>query len=290
MSGTVTKAEFETVVATMRSKLHRYCARMTGSVIDGEDVLQTALIKAYEAVLKETHINNIEAWLFQVAHNTAMDFFRKRNSQETLVKEVAMQPDENSVDTNLLTENIRQLSVLPPLQRSVVLLRDLFGYPAEEVAEILMSTTSAVKSALHRGRQQLKKVSVLDSAVAPLPAANTHLVDLIRQYVDLFNQRKFDDIQDLLTEEVRLDMVNKVQFSGKAEVGGYFINYSNQADWRMEAGVVEGRPAVLAFTRESGEIPAYFVLLEFDQDALRFIRDFRYAQYVMEGATWQKLA
>jgi RNA polymerase sigma-70 factor (ECF subfamily) len=58
----------------MRPRLHRYCARMTGSVIDGEDVLQDALIKAVEAQAAAGDIGNPEGWLFRIAHNTALDF------------------------------------------------------------------------------------------------------------------------------------------------------------------------------------------------------------------------
>lgn len=68
----------EALLARMRPKLHRYCARMVGSVIDGEDVLQDALIKAMEALQSVTPVNT-EGWLFRIAHNTALDFLRRRN-------------------------------------------------------------------------------------------------------------------------------------------------------------------------------------------------------------------
>ena len=68
----------------MRPGLHRYCARMVGSVIDGEDVLQDALIKAMQAFPAAGRIGNPEGWLFRIAHNTALDFLRRRNRQEAL--------------------------------------------------------------------------------------------------------------------------------------------------------------------------------------------------------------
>ena len=76
--------EIERLLAAMRPKLHRYCARMVGSVIDGEDVLQDALIKAVEAQASAGAIGNPEGWLFRIAHNTALDFLRRRNRQEAL--------------------------------------------------------------------------------------------------------------------------------------------------------------------------------------------------------------
>src|SRR5438132_208884 len=77
-------ADIDSLLAAMRPRLHRYCARMVGSVIDGEDVLQDALIKAVEAQAGAGNIGNPEGWLFRIAHNTALDFLRRRNRQEAL--------------------------------------------------------------------------------------------------------------------------------------------------------------------------------------------------------------
>ena len=81
-------ARYRASLVAMRPKLHRYCARMVGSVIDGEDVLQDALIKAVEAHASAGEIGNAienpEGWLFRIAHNTALDFLRQRQRQEAL--------------------------------------------------------------------------------------------------------------------------------------------------------------------------------------------------------------
>ncbi len=71
-------AEFERLVGEHRLKLHRYCARMTGSAVDGEDIVQDALIKALVALPNVGVIDNPEGWLFRIAHNTALDFLRRR--------------------------------------------------------------------------------------------------------------------------------------------------------------------------------------------------------------------
>src|ERR1700692_4125992 len=72
------------LLVAMRPRLHRYCARMVGSAIDGEDVLQDALIKAVESFASASPIRNPEGWLFRIAHNTALDFLRRRNRQQAL--------------------------------------------------------------------------------------------------------------------------------------------------------------------------------------------------------------
>src|SRR5258706_15094151 len=75
---TESRESFERLLGELRPKLHRYCARMTGSVIDGEDVVQEAMIKALEAFPSAGIIVHPEGWLFRIAHNAALDFLRRR--------------------------------------------------------------------------------------------------------------------------------------------------------------------------------------------------------------------
>src|SRR6202453_2958073 len=75
-------ANIDALVVAMRPNLHRYCARMTGSVIDGEDVLQDALVKAVRARAGAGEIVQPERWLFRIAHNAALDFLRRRARAE----------------------------------------------------------------------------------------------------------------------------------------------------------------------------------------------------------------
>src|SRR5262245_65604496 len=72
------RAAFERLIGELRPKLHRYCARITGSVIDGEDVLQEALAKAVEAFTRGGRIAQPQGWLFRIADNEAIDFLRRR--------------------------------------------------------------------------------------------------------------------------------------------------------------------------------------------------------------------
>src|SRR5918994_5442374 len=73
-----TREAFDKALHELRPQLHRYCARMTGSVVDGEDVVQEALVKAIEAFSQSGSIADPEAWLFRIAHNAALDFLRLR--------------------------------------------------------------------------------------------------------------------------------------------------------------------------------------------------------------------
>src|SRR5262245_12398187 len=71
------KAFLETI-ATLRPSVHRYCARMTGSAMDGEDVVQEALFEAYRKLDKFDDTRSLKPWLFRIAHNRCIDFLRRR--------------------------------------------------------------------------------------------------------------------------------------------------------------------------------------------------------------------
>ena len=67
------------IISDLRPQLHRYCARVVGSVVDGEDIVQESILKALEALSKNGTIANPEGWLFRIAHNSALDFLRQRS-------------------------------------------------------------------------------------------------------------------------------------------------------------------------------------------------------------------
>jgi RNA polymerase sigma-70 factor (ECF subfamily) len=281
-------AELDGLLAAMRPKLHRYCARMVGSAIDGEDVLQDALIKAVESFPSTAPVGNPEGWLFKIAHNTALDYLRRRNRQQALQsgEEVDMIADQADVvlSRQIASASLRTFMRLPVAQRSSVILMDVLGCSLQEICAVMDFSLPAVKAALHRGRAQLR-----DLAEEPddLPQPKMSEADRVRLgvYVAHFNARDFDAIRSLIADDVRLDLVNRTRMNGKAEVSRYFGNYSKASDWRLVPGLVEGRPAILVFDPgQPGAAPKYFMLLQWSADKVAEIRDFRHAAYVIEGA------
>src|SRR3978361_709475 len=156
--------DFSRLLVVMRPKLHRYCARMTGSVIDGEDVLQDALIKAGGAHAAPGEVGNAienhEGLLFRIAHNTALDFLRRRQRQEALhaAEEVDMMPDQLDAvaSREIASASLRTFMRLPVAQRASVILMDVLGCSLREVCEVMDFSLPAVKAALHRGRARLR--------------------------------------------------------------------------------------------------------------------------------------
>src|SRR3954453_6974923 len=282
------------LLVAMRPKLHRYCARMTGSVIDGEDVLQDALIKAVEAYASAGEIGNAienpEGWLFRIAHNTALDFLRRRQRQNALrsAEEVDMIVDQlDAVESRqIAATSLRTFMRLPVAQRSSVILMDVLGCSLTEICEVMDCSLPAAKAALHRGRAQLREIA---DEPEDAPQQRLSAADRARlgAYVAHFNARDFDAIRAMIADDVRLDLVSRTQMQGKAEVSRYFGNYAKVSDWHLVPGLVEGHPAILVFDpNEPDSGPKYFMLLGWSADKVAAIRDFRHAPYVIDGAEY----
>jgi RNA polymerase sigma-70 factor (ECF subfamily) len=163
---------------------------------------------------------------------------------------------------------------------------DVLGCSLQEVGEVMDFSLPAVKAALHRGRTRLRELAD-EPDDQPRPQLSSADRDRLGAYVAHFNARDFDAIRAMISDDVRLDLVNKARVNGKAEVSRYFGNYSRLSDWHLVPGLVEGHPAILVFdpnAMDSG--PKYFMLLNWSADKVLAIRDFRHAAYVIDGAEY----
>lgn len=280
--------DFEKSLSDLRPRLHRYCARMTGSAVDGEDVLQETLIKALHARTGGVAIANLEGWLFRAAHTTSLDFLRRRR-RHTLVPLTEDLDAAPLPEAELVEVSFRTFLQLPELPRCAVILKDVLGHSVEEIAGTADCTPAAAKSALQRGRAALRRL-----AAQPEGARLPLLADADRQrmaaYVERFRAGEFDAIRAMLAEDVRLELVNRLRQEGRAAIAPYFTRYAEVTKWRFAFGAIEGAPAMLVFDGTGPmERPSHFVLLGWRGPEITSIRDFLYAPYALQDIDWVRL-
>jgi RNA polymerase sigma factor (sigma-70 family) len=282
--------QFMELVDEIRPELHRYCARMTGSIFDGEDVAQETLAKAYFALGQMVQPPNLRPWLFRIAHNTAVDYIKRYDRED--VEPVADIPDraeseESGVDPALVEAALTVFAELPPTQRSAAIFKDVLGQSLEETAQAMGTTVGAVKAALSRARANIARTPRARSSEPAQPVAGETLTTL-RRYAELFNAHNWDELRALLAAESRLEVVSRVQHARAVDAGYYdrYAAYTKTEDLRAEAGFVDGVPVVAIFSPPSSREPAYFVLLEIRAGRISLIRDYRYVPYIKVDARY----
>ena len=274
------REQFLAMVDGVRPELHRYCARLAGSVIEGEDIVQDTLAKAFYALSLAAEVPPLRPWLFRIAHNTALDFLKSHGNKyvdlHAEIEEIA--GFEDRPDPSVVRAALARFLSLPVTQRSAVILKDVLGHSLEETAETMGTTVMAVKAALVRGRGNL-----LRQARDEVETGTTTRGDLDR-YATLFNARDWDGLRTLVSDDCRLDVVSRSQRRGK-QVNMYFGRYEKE-NVALRVVRLEGRLAIAAYVAGAGK-PAYFILLEFEGGRVTSIRDFRYVPYIAAEAEFE---
>ncbi|SDA88413.1 sigma-70 family RNA polymerase sigma factor [Sinorhizobium sp. NFACC03] len=281
--------DFEDRLREFRPRLHRYCARMTGSAVDGEDVLQDTLIKALQARADGAVVDNLEGWLLRIAHNTSLDFLRRR-TRHKVVPLLDDLEDAPLPEADIVAVGFHIFLQLPELQRCAVILKDVLGHSVEEIADIADCTPAAAKSALQRGRAALRQLADRPDEMR-LPLMSDANRQKMATYVRLFQGGDFDAIRAMLADDVKLELVNRLKLEGREGIGRYVTRYAEETRWRFALGAIEGRPVMLVFDSTGPtEKPKHFVLLDWREDEIAAIRDFLFAPYVLETVDWVRLA
>ena len=277
----------------LRPELHRYCARLMGSVIDGEDVVQDTLVRAFVALQDLEETPPLRPWLFRIAHNRALDLLRSRavrlaepiDAAADVADSGLPDPVEVLMRQEAVKTAVSRFAELPTLQRSVVILKDVLDESLKEIAALLDLTVDAVKAHLARGRARLREINAqeINAQAGPLADARPASAAVVR-YVALFNQRDWDSLRALLADDVKLNQSSHPLRVGPADVGLFFTIYAKSDGVWLAPAWLEGREVIAVFEDRADPKPSYMMWLEWRDGRISFIHDYRHVRYVAADA------
>jgi len=279
--------ELAALATTLRPQLHRYCARLMGSVLDGEDVVQDTFAKAMATIGALDPATPLAPWLFRIAHNRAIDLLRQKEVRMAESHDdgarsgdaPSVDPEEAAMREQATAVAVSRFVELPVSQRSVVVLKDVLGQSLAEIANMLAISVDAVKGHLARGRAALRELR----AVAPARPTPPPSVDVAR-YVALFNARDWDGLRAMLADDVELVQSAHPRHRGREEVGSFFSIYSRSAPVHLVPAWLEGREVIAVYEGDACGRPSYLMRVEMREGRIVFIRDYRYVRYVVTEA------
>jgi RNA polymerase sigma-70 factor (ECF subfamily) len=277
---------FLETITHLRPSLHRYCARMTGSILDGEDIVQDALFQAYRKLETFDDARPLGPWLFRIAHNRCIDFLRSREVQQRTEDSAAIPEWTPPIDPTgpAVGRAVERLVLtLPPMERACVLLKDVFDYSLAEIAELVDSTVGGVKAALNRGRSKLAAPA---DAIPRRPRPSAETTQVLHLYVERFNRHDWDGLRELIAADARLLVANC--FAGKVADSPYFENYARwPSPWRLAVGEVDGETAIIVLNQTAANdwAPSAAIGLELDRGRIVRITDYVHCPWVLDAAT-----
>jgi RNA polymerase sigma-70 factor (TIGR02960 family) len=270
---------FELLVEPHRRELQLHCYRMLGSLQDAEDALQETLLAAWRAFAKFEGRASVRTWLYQIATNRCLNALRSARRRPSTdmpphdqplpeptrsgeVHWIQPYPDvllEGVVDAEprpdariesreaISLAFVTALQQLPPLQRAVLVLRDVLGYPAKEVAALLDTTDQSVASALKRARAGLRRLEPnADHPPPPIPGSAAER-EVVERLTSAYESGDLDTVVSLLTDDVVLAMPPMpLEYVGR-QVAAQFLRavvFRPGRSFRMVETRANGQPAI----------------------------------------------
>jgi RNA polymerase sigma-70 factor (ECF subfamily) len=275
---------FRTLTEPHRRELQVHCYRMLGSYQDAEDALQDTMLSAWQGLRTFEGRSSIRTWLYRIATNRCLNALRSTHrlaAKEWDINEMEVPeptrlgeilwlepyPDilrEGAVDfagpeahyeqnEAISLAFVTALQLLPPRQRAVLILREVLGYHAAEVAEMLDSTTASVTSALKRARTTLQqRLPVRDDGLPPPPDSAAERT-LVAKFVRAFEAGDVDAVVELLTADVNLSMPPMpLEYEGRDVVARFYtVMFGSGRRYRLVPTRSNGQPAFATYLRTS---------------------------------------
>jgi RNA polymerase sigma-70 factor (ECF subfamily) len=298
---------YRTLVELHRSELHAHCYRMLGSVHDAEDALQDASLRAWRGLAKFEGRSSLRSWLYTIATNTCLDVIARRPKRvlpidygpatdphtgpgEPVVESVWVEPypDERLEDgfaapdaryelrESVELAFIAALQHLPALQRAALILREVLGFSAKEVAETLDTSVPAINSALQRARATIDAKLPEQSQQATLrQLGDDELRAVVDSYVDAWERNDVDAVVALLTEDAAIAMPPLASwYGGRESFARFLTSWPMSGDWRWRAirAHANGQPALGFYTWDEAAgrfLPFALNVLSFRGDRIK---------------------
>jgi RNA polymerase sigma-70 factor (ECF subfamily) len=275
------ESAFGRLVEPYRGQLHAHCYRMLGSLHDADDALQEAMLRAWRGLGRFEGRSSLRSWLYTIATNTCLNAIAKRPKRVLpidygpsndphvapggpVVESVWIEPypdealgvedgyaaPEASIEMREAVELafVAALQHLPPNQRAVLILREVLGFSAKEVAAALDTSVASVNSALQRARASVDERVPDRSQQATLRALGDDEVrELVTRYVDAWERNDVETFASMLAEDATFAMPPLAGwYSGREAIEEWAIGWPLSGAWRWRTVVTSanGQPAI----------------------------------------------
>jgi RNA polymerase sigma-70 factor, ECF subfamily len=270
--------EFTQALEQFRRELLAHCYRMLGSADEAEDAVQETYLRAWRSYGTFEGRSSVRSWLYRIATNaclTALEQRARRALPSGLggpaddpyappsqaepgtawlepVPDALVVPEAEDPAVIVAARQwlrlalIASLQYLPPRQRAVLLLREVLGFPAAEVAAMLGTSTAAVKSTLQRARARLDEVTPAPEQV--IEPTDPRARELLGQYIAGFENADIAALEKALRADAAIEMAGTpTWFSGRATCLRYLAQVIGApGDWGMSPTAANGQPAAIA--------------------------------------------